>query len=913
MVVKYHVFGPSSKQRAIDVSPWRNFSSLSLSLPVITGFRFKLIRFQLNAPSNGYKIEINLHITNQQVILKTYNMGHGGQKGALQEEIGSLEIRKDPKFSPFLSDEFDPSSFASNALRNTQTTPSAQVDKLQQGISVLDHHLRRLVLDHRDGLLHHASRADDIDASVQRINLSVKSLQSVVARVRSDVVTPCVDAQRKTRQLRNIQQTVDILRQILHRLKIIQRLRGEMESIANKSSDILEVGKAARLLSDIATIDREINVPGIEIMEKDEEFIKEARSKIRNIIDVKLQGGLETLSQADVGSSLQALFNLGELESAVSSYITSEVTNLSREFSSCLDARKLSTATSELPASGAGGGMRSMVGVFQGTPTTRLQDILWERLEKAFESLWRSSVAVWHLQRVLIRKKDPISHQALIHTIIGANKSSVDFEERAKGSGLEPAIRTEKDKEQMDRIPKSMPLEDFWNKTTSSLLECFEAAVGGSHRTGVVLDILTSNYPRLAALIGQTCSRIARDGASRSVPPALSDFQADAIMETVKNIESIWVEKMQNRLTGSAFATFPGGQKPLPSAAEVQSFIAKLSEELKGGVEAGDRLAVMTAVISGSALQAAAERAELMTSGVPEARASHRGCTSAQVRNINICNAMHEIQRSVVSLSGRIPESAVAALAGPLQAIQAVAFDSISPLFQSLVEECQDTMLKIHGLNFGADEAAESLIVETSPPIRDVIQKLSHYRREYFSRFNPPVGAAAVNDAVSVPRALAERMGSRLIVYFVRQASLIYPLSKPGKLQLAKDGSELEAAILQNLAPAEKLQEPLARLRTFLKVLFMEANDIPGNLRVTEESKVVIMLHLFSRVSKEVMPSPLDRAKLRPVQYSLWMDDHPADDIMKQVKAALESSEATATSTIEGRPVVAALHRLLTM
>ena len=56
-------------------------------------------------------------------------------------------------------------------------------------------------------------------------------------------------------------------------------------------------------------------------------------------------------------------------------------------------------------------------------------------------------------------------------------------------------------------------------------------------------------------------------------------------------------------------------------------------------------------------------------------------------------------------------------------------------------------------------------------------------RLEYLSKFSP---AASAQNAASVGAALTQRFASRMIIFFVRQASLLRPLSQAGKLQLAK-------------------------------------------------------------------------------------------------------------------------------
>jgi hypothetical protein len=43
--------------------------------------------------------------------------------------------------------------------------------------------------------------------------------------------------------------------------------------------------------------------------------------------------------------------------------------------------------------------------------------VLWERLGQLLEQLRRSAVEVWHLQRVLLKKRDPLSHVLFIDVV----------------------------------------------------------------------------------------------------------------------------------------------------------------------------------------------------------------------------------------------------------------------------------------------------------------------------------------------------------------------------------------------------------------------------------------------------------------------------------------------------------------
>lgn len=812
-------------------------------------------------------------------------MGRGGEELLSPRAQQPLELRTDHRFSAFLSSNFDAAQFASNALEDTHTTAQAQIDYLQQGIAVLDGQLRHLVLQHRGDLISHTSKLDETDASLQRISLSVRSLQSVAARVRAEVIEPYQQIVTKTQQLCNVQRTVDLLRHTIHRVKLVQRLRAEMES---GSTDITEITKAARLLSDIRTADSEADLSGLTAIDNDAEFLAATNTSVRSHINAALRAGLDSLSQADVGSALQAHYNLHELRPAVQGHIDLVVIALEKNFSAAMDPRKLSASTGGAPAGASG--VRGVVGALQGA-TTRVQEALWERLSESFDALWRSGVAMWHLQRVLMKKRDPLTRDLFIN-VVCPTKDDV------------------------------LPLDYFWEKLCAALSQAFANAFS-AQRGGFVRDALVQYYPRVAGLFETCCSRIIKDGSARDAPAALTPQHAARLLAIPKDAESAYLSSVHSRLQGAATAAFPGGSRALPTAADLQTLVARVNEELKTAVSGGDRLATLVATVAGSSLQITAEKAEMMAAGGPEVRAvsgsgSGSGnsstiiCNAAQARNISLCNALQEIHRSVAALITRLPPTASAALVGPVDAVQAAALDLAVPLFRAMVDSAQDKIMKMHALNLGADEGAEGSVIETSVYMKELVRQLTQYRIEFFSKFVPPPtmglssssGNSNSSSSSSVARALVERLASRILVFFVRHAALVRPLSHSGKLQIAKDIGELEAVITQQLIPAEILGGPIRSLRSFRKLLFTGTDDLENSALLKDLPAVVVMHHLFSR-GPPVLESPHTRNKLTPSQYSLWLDEHTQQEAVKFTKSAAEAGAGKVAGQAEGMHAVA--------
>lgn len=158
-------------------------------------------------------------------------MGKGGKPldGGTMTAVtrGSDLVHSDPRFAPFLSQDFDAASFASRALAETHS-PQAQTEQLQAAIHLLEGQLRQEVTGRQAELISQASRLHESEASLQRLSLSVRSLQSVAARVRAEVAEPYRQIAGKSVQLRNLQRTVDLLRHAIHRLKLVQKLRAQM-------------------------------------------------------------------------------------------------------------------------------------------------------------------------------------------------------------------------------------------------------------------------------------------------------------------------------------------------------------------------------------------------------------------------------------------------------------------------------------------------------------------------------------------------------------------------------------------------------------------------------------------------------------------------------------------------------------
>lgn len=144
--------------------------------------------------------------------------------------------------------------------------------------------------------------------------------------------------------------------------------------------------------------------------------MRETGDKLRREAMKVLSRGMEGLNQAEVGTGLQVFYNLGELRTTVEQMIEKYKSVGLKSVSAALDMKAIS-------ASAGGGGGFGPGGIRgSGTPQigggAKAREALWQRMAGCMDKLHSVLVAVWHLQRVLSKKRDPFTHVLLLDEVI---------------------------------------------------------------------------------------------------------------------------------------------------------------------------------------------------------------------------------------------------------------------------------------------------------------------------------------------------------------------------------------------------------------------------------------------------------------------------------------------------------------
>ncbi|OAY57324.1 conserved oligomeric Golgi complex subunit 5 [Manihot esculenta] len=753
---------------------------------------------------------------------------------------------KDPILSPFLSPSFSSTSFSSAAL--SSGSPASTAEHLHHAIRLLESQLRTEVLSRHTELLNQLSSLKHAEHALSTVRSAVSSLQSSVRRVRSELSKPHTSILSKTIQLSNLHSTAEFLQHMIRAFRLSKKLR-DLISASESGPEKLDLAKAAQLHCEILNMCNEYDLMGIDCIDEELNRVKEIGERLRDEAMKVLERGMEGLNQAEVGTGLQVFYNLGELKVTVEQLVNKYKGIGVKSVSVALDMKAISA--------GGGGGGYGPGGIRgSGTPQigggARAREELWQRMGTCMDKLHSVVVAVWHLQRVLSKKRDPFTYVLLLDEVIKEGDSMLT-----------------------DRV---------WEALVKAFGSQLKSAFTAS---SFVKEIFTVGYPKLFSLIENLLERISRDTDVKGVLPAISLEGKEQMVQAIEIFQTSFLALCLSGLSDLVNTVFPVSSRgSVPSKEQISRIISRIQEEIEA-VQLDGRLTLLVLRVIGKALLLLAERAEYQISAGHEARQIMDPATPVQVKNFALCQHLQEVHTRVSSMIVGLPTIAADVLSLSLGAIYGVARDSVTPLFKAMVDCLESCILQMHEQNFSCPGMDAAMDNNASPYMEELQKCILHFRSEFLSRLLPPSANSTAAGAETMCTQLVRSMASRVLVFFIRHASLVRPLSESGKLRMARDMAELELAVGQNLFPVEQLGPPYRALRAFRPLIFLETSQLEASPLLQDLPPSVILHHLYSRGPDELQ-SPLQRNKLTPLQYSLWLDSQVENQIWKGIKATLD-------------------------
>ncbi|KAM3832432.1 conserved oligomeric Golgi complex subunit 5 isoform 2-T2 [Vipera latastei] len=707
---------------------------------------------------------------------------------AALSEPATGELLGDECYADFLREDFDVKAYTSQSIH--QAVIAEQLAKLAQGISQLDKELHLQVVARHEDLLAQATGIEPLEGVLEMMQTRISALQSTVERIKAKITDPYNKIVSRTAQLARLQAACDLLRRIIRILYLSKRLQGQLQGGSR------EITKAAQSLNELDYLSQGIDLSGIEVIENELLFIARARLEVENQAKRLLEQGIETQNPTQEGTALQVFYNLGTLKATIANVVEGYCAALEENVSNALDFKVL---TQPSQAARGGPGRAAMP-----TPgnTAAFRAALWTNMEKLMDQICAACGQVQHLQKVLSKKRDPVTHVCFIDELAKDGHSDI--------------------------------LYTFWTAVTQTLASEFQKA---SETSMFLKQAFEGEYPKLLRLyndfwkrLQQYSENIQRNVITNGSPeplselPQIDDDEQDIFMrkkqdydpeKALKNslqpYEAAYLSKSLSRLFDPINLVFPPGGRNPPSADELDSIIKIIASELNvAAVDVNLSFAVSKNVAK--TIQLFGVKSEQLLSTQGEASQVIGPLTEGQRRNVSVVNSLYKLHQSilkVISSQSGFPTASEETLHAALKTIYDLMGNAVQPLLDSVGDSIQAIIMTMHQEDFsGSLPSSGKPDVPCSLYMKELQGFISRVMNDYFRHF----------ECYDFVYERTEGIAQRAIQIFIRNASLLRPLGEGGKMRLAADFAQMELAVAPLCRRVSDLGKPYKLLRSFRSV-----------------------------------------------------------------------------------------------
>ncbi|KAM7121287.1 conserved oligomeric Golgi complex subunit 5 isoform 8-T9 [Molossus nigricans] len=705
--------------------------------------------------------------------------------GALSSRAAAATVREllqDECYSDFLNEDFDVKTYTAQSIH--QAVIAEQLAKLAQGISQLDKELHLQVVARHEDLLAQATGIESLEGVLQMMQTRIGALQGAVDRMKAKIFEPYNKIVARTAQLARLQVACDLLRRIIRILHLSKRLQGQLQGGSR------EITKAAQSLNELDYLSQGIDLSGIEVIENDLLFIARARLEVENQAKRLLEQGVETQNPTQVGTALQVFHNLGTLKTTVTSVVDGYCAALEESINSALDIRVLTQPSQSTVRGGPG---RSTMPTPGNTAAFRAS--LWTNMEKLVDHICTVCGQVQHLQKILAKKRDPVSHICFIEEIVKDGQSEI--------------------------------LYTFWNSVTQALYSQFQVATNSSI---FLKQAFEGEYPKLLRLYNDLWKRLQNiqgkfnasgitdlcvdpqhmeDDTQDIFIPKMPDYDPEkALKDSLQPYEAAYLSKSLSRLFDPINLVFPLGGRNPPSSDELDGIIKTIASELNvAAVDANLTLAVSKNVAK--TIQLYGVKSEQLLSTQGDASQVIGPLTEGQRRNVAVVNSLFKLHQSVtkvVSSQSSFPPAAEQTIISALKTIHVLMGNAVQPLLTSVGDAIEAIIITMHQEDFsGSLTGSGKPDVPCSLYMKELQGFIARVMSDYFKHF----------ECLDFVFDNTEAIAQRAIELFIRNASLIRPLGEGGKMRLAADFAQMELAVGPFCRRVSDLGKSYRMLRSF--------------------------------------------------------------------------------------------------
>jgi len=765
------------------------------------------------------------------------------------------------------------STAALTTVTTTTTTTGSTLDdvaRLAEGARTLENSIREEVIAKRGVLERTLGGVKEAEETMRTVRAGADALADAMRRVARELSEPHAAVEETTRTLERVMSTADTIRRVVKILKLTSKLRetwgGEDADNEPRRRDSSELSKAAKLLGEIKLAmsgDHADELRRVDVVAEQLPFIDACSKKVSKEATASLDRAVDILSQAELGAALQVHYNLNELSAVVDQRVSFHAASAVDAVKDAMDPHAVGEGVASIsgdPQQGAGMRRgRQLVAPPQGAEREWMHE-LWRRVDAAMDGVHRHAMSVWHLQRVLAKKRDPLTQTLFLDVVVGKAASTQAL------------------------------CDKFWAYFAKGMSEHLARAHAAA---GFVSGALVKDFPRLIGALEGAVSRCGRDAdAAKGAPGCIrrDGSTRSQVLRAVEPIASAFFARSLTRLTDSASACFSGGR--VIDAALADKFLSRVRGEVDAVAEYDNLLSNACGNVS-SALKTLAERAKRAIGRSVDAANLTEDPTPTQIANAQIAE---QLSRVHALLSKVLPSFAPAprrALEVGLEHVASAIQESTRPLFDAVGDWCDARFAQMHA-SAGEKSAYVMAVTSTLAHVADVQPGLFR--------------AAAGNGALQTARL---RLAERVMRSFVDHASLARDVDQGFKMRIVKECGEIETALSASfsLLGAEQESPAFKCARAFKSLILLPTESIDGSPLVRDVAPRVLLHHLYSRASAD-LHTPAKRASLSVTQYASWVNKKATDaEIWRGIKGTLDVYAEAHARQAENDVVVVSLMR----
>ncbi|QDZ19064.1 putative subunit 5 of oligomeric Golgi complex [Chloropicon primus] len=763
---------------------------------------------------------------------------------ARQTTMDRLELERLDPAGAFSDPNFDAKAFVSDRLRLEEgNTADAEVRVLTKGLAGIEEKLRTEISTKTESLLASLSCVDDLHSLISSLKEDLKEIESKMKQVTAKVREPQLVLRQQSTQLRSLRSAIALVISTTNYLKLVKKLKKSMQATKEgDGSKLGELAKAAKLLREMRNLQQEDgSLDKVNVVRSHAAWVRETWEAVSLSARDALHCRVSEANYGDVGLAFQVYFNLGELEQVVERTLLQHSETI---------AKSLEVALTNPAGSKGGQGRSGLLGNFG----VFLNDVLACMLD------------VWQIQRVLSSKFDPATNTSFLEVCSSSKK---------KGDVDQPYALT----------------TNLWHSTCSTL----SSRLGTAFYKSISLkNELVSHYPDLAQTLRSFVRLLQKETShTNGVLSALPNYKSagNQLLRSVEAYQTAFKAKSLNRMIEAVNILFSPSSRSLPTSSDMKRSIKCFFTEIQRcETDDGDLIPACITNVA-KAVRLMKERAEKLVASGPEVKKVSGACTNQQQRNIALCCRIQEVYTTLGLLLAKIDDSeANDALSNALEALKDVSSEAVAPLFRSMLEMLEGSIVHVQEENFAKRGDGSS---DMSVYLSDLLMKISHCRTEYLAKFK--IESSSRSIANEMVNGMIKKLASRVLEFYLRHAALVRNLDGPGRKCLANDMKQIQGSIEKALCPLEALDAlggSQRSFQSFVTILLTETDD----LRRQEEElssvpPVDLVHHLFSRMP-DSLQSPQEASGLPTAKYVIWMEQHSTQEILQAAGEAIESYES---------------------